>query len=157
MALVSEEPEYTHDKDTAPSTSWSGSYGGRNSETHGIVAIIEMIKEDIVREMGTARKDNAKNEDQYEKEREAMQQTLDSQIGLKMATEKELSSVEAQVEDTKGAKEKDASAENDLKNQLDLDCSWVSTHFDSRREKRKAEIEGLVDAKGFLAGVDNGI
>merc|ERR1719203_397597 len=120
----------------------------------------QMIKEDVAREIGTLRKDNDKSEGQYEKEREAMQQTMDSQIALKMATEKELVSVESQVEDmegTKGAKEKDAEAENDLKNQLDLDCSWVSTHFQSRRDKRKAEIEGLVDAKGFLAGVDNGI
>merc|ERR1719203_176395 len=114
----------------------------------------QMIKEDVAREIGTLRKDNDKSEGQYEKEREAMQQTMDSQIALKMATEKELVSVESQVEDMEGTK---GAAEKDLKNQLDLDCSWVSTHFQSRRDKRKAEIEGLVDAKGFLAGVDNGI
>ena len=36
------------------------------------------------------------------------------------------------------------------------DCKWVKTHFESRRDKRKTEMQGLVDAKSFLAGVDSG-
>ena len=32
-------------------------------------------------------------------------------------------------------------------------CAWVESHFDARREKRKAAIDGLVEAKNSLAGV----
>jgi len=46
--------------------------------------------------------------------------------------------------------------EQALEGTLNNDCAWVETHFDSRRDKRKAEIDGLVEAKNFLggAGVD---
>merc|ERR1719437_221687 len=93
MSLLA-EPEYTVDPDKAPETSWSGEYGGRNSETHGIVNILEMIKDDVAKEMGTARADDAKSQKQYEKQRNAMQETMDAQEALKLATEKELSDVE---------------------------------------------------------------
>jgi len=43
-----------------------------------------------------------------------------------------------------------------LENSVAKDCAWVKSHFESRRDKRKAEIDGLVEAKNFLAGVDAG-
>ena len=36
------------------------------------------------------------------------------------------------------------------------DCSWVETHFETRREKRQAEMAGLTDAKSYLSGVEAG-
>ena len=39
---------------------------------------------------------------------------------------------------------------------LSTDCAWVKTTFKTRREKRKLEMDGLVEAKDFLAGVDSG-
>merc|ERR1719183_2322974 len=46
-ALVQKAPEYAKDADKAPETSWSGSdYGGRKSESGGIIAILEMLAED---------------------------------------------------------------------------------------------------------------
>jgi len=161
MSLVATDPEYTTDPDKAPETSWSGgNYGGRNSETHGIVNILEMIKDDVAKEMNTAREDDAKSQRQFEKQRSAMQETMDAQVTLKLGTEKELSDVEQKLADTNGvksAKSKDLDAENELGNAISTDCSWVDTHFDSRRTKRAAEIDGLNAAKGFLAGVDSGV
>merc|ERR550514_792864 len=46
----------------------------------------------------------------------------------------------------------------DLKAQLDYkaaikpDCDWVLNSFEERAEKRKAEMDGLVTAKEYLAG-----
>lgn len=160
LSLVSAEPKYTIDKDRAPETSWSGGdYGGRKDETHGVVAIIEMIREDVEKEMKTARADDAKAEAQYEKEKSAMQDTLDAQTGMKLSTEKELTEVEGEIasmEEYKMGKEGDKAAENKLKQSITGDCSWVKTHFESRRTKRKAEIQGLVDAKDYLAGAESG-
>jgi len=160
LSLVSAEPKYTIDKDKAPETSWSGGdYGGRKDETHGVVAIIEMIREDVEKEMKTARADDSKAEAQYEKEKSAMQETLDAQTNMKLSTEKELTEVEgdiASMEEYKMGKEGDKEAEKDLKSSITGDCSWVKTHFESRRTKRKAEIQGLVDAKDYLAGAESG-
>jgi len=59
------------------------------------------------------------------------------------------------MQDTHEAKEgkiNDLAEAQALEGTLDKDCAWVKSHFDSRREKRKAEIEGLQEAKNFLAG-----
>jgi len=154
------EPKYTVDPNKAPETSWSTPYSGHNTETHGVIAILDMLREDIEKEVSILRADDAKSQRQFETEKGAMEETLDAHVAVKIATEKDLLSIEKQLMDTqnrKAAKSDDLDAENKLKETLFSDCSWVATHFQTRRDKRKAEIQGLVDAKGFLGGVDSGI
>merc|ERR1719456_606860 len=155
-----QKPEYTNDPDKAPETSWSGSdYGGRKSESGGIIAILEMLVEDTEKEMAEGRADNADAQAKYLKQNAALQETLDSQEETKANTEQELADLEEKMsnyEKFQKEKEDDQDAENDQKKSLATDCDWVKTHFDTRREKRKTEMQGLVDAKGFLAGVAAG-
>lgn len=40
----------------------------------------------------------------------------------------------------------------DYKKKITPDCDWMLNSFEERREKRKAEMNGLVTAKEFLAG-----
>merc|ERR1719231_1154940 len=153
-------PEYTNDADKALETSWSGSnYGGRKSETGGIIAILEMLAEDTEKEMKEGRADNADAQEKYLKQNGALQETLDSQETTKANTQEEKADLEEKISDyEKFKKEKsdDKDAEEDTKKSLGTDCKWVKTHFDTRRDARKTEIQGLVDAKGFLAGVAAG-
>merc|ERR1719331_3243751 len=159
-SLIQKAPEYAEDPDKAPETSWSGSgYGGRKSESGGIIAILEMLAEDTEKEMKEGRADDADAQEKYLKQNGALQATLDSQEETKASTESELADLEEKMNDYekfKNEKAADASAEEDNKKAIGTDCKWVKTHFDSRREKRKTEIQGLVDAKGFLAGVAAG-
>merc|ERR1719482_1301147 len=158
--LIQKAPEYAEDPDKAPETSWSGSdYGGRKSETGGIIAILEMLVEDTEKEMKEGRADDADAQEKYLKQNGALQATLDSQEETKASTERELADLEEKMsnyEKYQKEKEDDADAENDQKKSLGTDCAWVKSHFDTRREKRKTEMQGLVDAKGFLAGVAAG-
>jgi len=160
MAKGKREPEYTVDPDKAPETVWDGgNYGGLKEQSGGIIAIISMIKEDLEKEMLTGRADDAKAQTDYEKDRAAMKEMLDSQIASKMATEKELAELEAKILDMTSHKDQkglDLDSEEGLETDIYSDCSWIDTHFDTRREKRKTEIEGLVDAKHYLAGVESG-
>jgi len=152
------DPEYTVDKDKAPETSFSGGdYGGRQGESGGIIAILEMIKEDTENEMKVSRQDDADAEAGYEKNRGALKATLDAQIATKVQTEKELAATEektADMEEFKAAQAADLAEEQKLAASITKDCAWVDTHFESRRTARKTEIEGLVEAKSSLAGVD---
>merc|ERR1719201_1008704 len=158
--LIQKAPEYAEDPDKAPETSWSGSdYGGRKSETGGIIAILEMLVEDTEKEIKEGRADDADAQEKYLKQEGALQETLDSQEETKANTETELGDLEEKIatyEDHFDKKKGDLDAEKDTKKALSGDCDWVKTHFQSRREKRKTEIQGLVDAKGFLAGVAAG-
>merc|ERR1719502_635225 len=96
--LIQKAPEYTKDADKAPETSWSGSdYGGRKSETGGIIAILEMLVEDTEKEMKEGRADDADAQAKYLKQNGALQDTLDSQEETKASLEKELADLEDKI------------------------------------------------------------
>jgi len=154
-----QKPEYAQDADKAPDAGFSGDYGGRKSESGGIIAILEMLVEDTEKEMKEGRADDADAQEKYLKQNGALQDTLDSQEESKASTETELGDLEEKMsnyEKFKGEKLADADAEADTAKSLGTDCAWVKTHFKSRATKRKTEIQGLVDAKAFLAGVAAG-
>jgi len=157
---LAQEPQYTIDQDKAPETIWEGAdYGGRKSESTGIIAILEMCKEDIQKEIQEGRQWDADAQERYQFVRADLKDILDSQIASKIALEKQLAELEGTAVDTeefKSSKEGDLDAEKKLSDALYSDCSWVETHFKSRREKRKAEIAGLQEAKDYLAGVESG-
>jgi len=151
------EPEYSVDQDKAPETSFSSP--GRKGESGGIIAILEMIKEDTENEMKVSRQDDSDAEASYEKNRAASQETLDAETASKVQAEKELADTEekiADMEEFKSGKAADLAEEQKLSASIEKDCAWVKSHFESRRDKRKAEMEGLVEAKNFLAGVEAG-
>jgi len=161
IALVQQKaPEYAEDPDKAPeSSSFSSDYGGRKSETGGILAILDMLAEDLEKEIADGRKDDAEAQEEYMKQNGALQKTLDAQEETKVGLEEEKASLEEKIdaaEEFKKGQTDDKDAEGDTKKALLTDCKWVKTHFESRREKRKTEMQGLVDAKSFLAGVDSG-
>jgi len=150
-----EDPKYSVDEDKAPEADFSGG-AKRGQETGGIIAILEMVKEDTENEVKTSTDDDNEAEADYEKSRAALQETLDAQTASKVANEQELAELQEDIADTeelKDSKASDLAEEQSLEASLEKDCAWVESHFDSRREKRKAEIDGLVEAKNSLAGV----
>jgi len=151
-------PEYSQDPDKAPETTFSGA-DAHQSESTGIVSILSMIKEDLQKEMKEGKADEAKAQAEYEKQSGALQESLDAQKATKVSLEKEIAGLDdsiASAESYKNEKKDDLDAEEDMKKSLKTDCEWVKTHFDSRRDARKQEMAGLVEAKNFLAGVEAG-
>merc|ERR1712217_139781 len=119
---------YTVDADKAPETIWDGgNYGGRTSETEGIVAIIGMLKEDLQKEMKTAREEEAADQEAYVKDRAAMNAILDAHKATKVSLEKEKADTDAAITDTeeyKTQKGADLDSEGKLETALYEDCSW---------------------------------
>jgi len=143
-------------KQVQPETNWkSGKYSGRSSESSGIIAILDMLKEDLEKEIETARKDEAEDVDIFEKDRAALQDSIDAQQTALTETKKVVAEKEikkTRLEEKSEQKNGDLDGEKDKKAALETECAWVEKHFADRRKKRKAEIAGLVDAKNFLAG-----
>jgi len=161
FALVQQNaPEYSENPDKAPETSWSGSeYGGRKSESTGIVAILGMIKQDTEIEMKEARADDAEAQQEYLEQNGAMTKSMEALGASKSSTEGELADVQGKIEDLEESKkqsESDMDGEKKMEDSLNQDCAWVDTHFDTRRDARKTEMDGLVEAKNYLAGVEAG-
>lgn len=151
-------PEYKDDQDKAPETTFSGS-GSHQGDSTGIVAILEMIKEDLQKEIKEGQADEAKAQAEYQKQSGALADSRAAQKETRVSLEKEIAGLSenlADAEKHKGDKEADLAAEENMKKSLETDCAWVQTHFGSRRDARKKEMDGLVEAKNFLAGVESG-
>jgi hypothetical protein len=151
-----EEPELSdEDKHNAPDFK---KYGGRKEDSQPIISMISSIKEDLEKEMKTAREEEAAAQVLYKKQRSAAQESLDAAKSTKVEVEKELAELLSKKTGAEGfIEERGASIELEEKlgSTLQTDCSWLESHFDSRRSARKAEIEGLEDAKNYLAGAED--
>jgi len=152
-----EGPEYTIDKNKAPEDNFSGEYSAKDSESAGIVSIMEMLKEDLETEMKDSRAEDAEAEAKYEEEYGAMSDTLEAQEGEKVALEKALADTKEKVADLEellDKKHEDAVDIGKMGEALAKDCAWVATEFDARKEARETEIAGLQEAKNILAGAE---
>merc|ERR1719160_2400902 len=152
LELTQEDPKYTVDEDKAPEANFGGP---AKSESTGIIAILSMIKEDTEKEIKTSREEEAEAQAEYEKQRAALTETLNAQIKAKVALEDEKADVMDKIADNQAEKENKEELKGDKEGELEAmkpNCEWVLNTFDSRREKRKAEIQGLMDAKAILAG-----
>merc|ERR1719409_531001 len=160
--LIQQEPEkeYTIDKDAMPKTNWQEKgegkdYGGRKSDSQPIISMIAQIKADLENEMKVAREEDKAAQEEYLKQNKAMTESVEADTKTKIATEKELSETQATIadqEDFKARRQADLKNQEDLAVTIDTDCAWVQTHFESRRTARQTEIEGLQEAKNYLAG-----
>jgi len=153
-ALVQKGPEYAEDPDKAPDATFAGS-DSRKSETGGILAILGMLVEDSEKEMKDGRGDNADAQEKYMKQNGALTDTLNGEKEAKANLETEKADLEEKIaayEKHKNGKEADEKGEEGTQAALGTDCSWVKSNFQSRRDKRKTEMQGLVDAKAFLSG-----
>jgi len=152
LELAQKEPEYTVDEDKAPETSFGGP---RKSESKGIIAILSMLKEDLEKEIKTAREENAAAEAEYDKQRGEMDEAMDAMKKTETELKGEEADLEGKIADTEEAienHEKQKENNADEKEAMKPNCDWVKDKFEARRDKRKAEIEGLQKAKAILAG-----
>merc|ERR1719178_505613 len=153
-----EDPEYAVDPDKAPET-FSEPYGGRSSEGGGIVSILGYIKEDLENEIGTSKKAEAASQKEFEEQRAAATQVLNdlntkktSLEGMEAETDEKIADATEDKESTLTMKENKEKYRESLKPK----CDWMKGAFDTRREKRRTEMNGLLEAKASLAGAAAG-
>jgi DNA repair exonuclease SbcCD ATPase subunit len=142
-----------------PETNWDAEGGSRKGEAgaaRGVLEILAMLKEDLQKEIKSARQDEVDAQVEYEKVLLDLERGYRASKKSKLKAESELSDLKVEKADTteyKEAKEKELEDEEKLAKAIAANCDWVKTHFDKRHEAREAEIAGLQDAKDFLAGV----
>jgi peptidoglycan hydrolase CwlO-like protein len=153
-----EDPEYAVDPDKAPET-FSEPYGGRSSEGGGIVSILGYIKEDLENEIGTSKKAEAASQKEFEEQRAAATQVLNdlntkktTLEGMEAETDEKIADATEDKESTLTMKENKEKYRESLKPK----CDWMKGAFDTRREKRRTEMDGLLQAKASLAGAAAG-
>jgi len=149
-------PEYSVDEDKAPETGFSGG-GSRSSESGGVISLLSFIKEDAEKEIKTGRADEAAAEKKFDKQYGDLQATLDATTASKVQTEKQLADLQdkmAETDEYKQQKGNELDAQKQTEKTIFEDCEWVKTQFEERKEKRKVEIDELMESKNVLAGME---
>merc|ERR1719261_341555 len=148
------QPEYSVDPDAAPET-FSAPYGGRSSEGGGITSIMGYIKEDLENEIKTSKAAEAASQKEFEEQRAAALKSVEALNQKKVTLEQQEADLDEQIADAEGEKE----GKNTMKKQkkqyredLKPKCDWMKEAFETRRDNRQEEMNGLMHAKASLAG-----
>merc|ERR1719169_140688 len=144
---------------TPPPTTFEGEYGGASGENKGIVAILELIADDIKKDIAKATS-----------EEEASVKAYDALVADVDASISSLESTKSDLEGTMADDESSMTTEKGERttNQEDLDstlaflkeiargCDFIAVNFNTRLKNRQAEVDGLNKAKAILQGASFG-
>merc|ERR1719359_2075509 len=154
-----EDPEYAVDPDKAPET-FSKPYGGRSSEGGGITSIMGYIKEDLENEIKTSKADEANSQKQFEEQRAAALKSLEALNTKKVSLENleaDLDEKIAEAETEKAGKSDIKASKKQYREDLKPKCDWMKDAFETRRDKRQEEMNGMMMAKASLAGKEQSL
>lgn len=138
-----------------PPPTWEGGYGGKTGESEGIVSIMEMVHQDIVKDRSDAKADEDASQaefDAFKKDSEDKMAALDAQREAAEAAlgtaETEKQETETQRRTTKG------SLDSVMKKIRDINpnCEYYAVNYVMRTKNRQIEIDGLQKAKAILEG-----
>lgn len=138
-----------------PPPTWEAPYGGKTESANGIVAIMEMIHEDIQKDIAKAKEENEKAQADFD--------TFKSDSEAQVAS---LEQANDDLEGTKGNKEDDITSEKQeriaQKDQMTVainkvrdataGCDYITLNYNVRLTNRQNEIDGLSKAKAILQG-----
>merc|ERR1719258_413699 len=152
--MQKKQPAFDVSEDQAPDASFSS--GDKSAgESKGIVSIMTMLKEDLEDEGSNGVKAEEAAQTEFQKQRDAANKLIASLEEKKT----NLNEAKADTEQKIGAAE---DHQSDVQGQLDgrneelaaikPNCDWILKNFEIRRDRRKGEMEGLMDAQSLLSG-----
>lgn len=152
-AFIQGEPEFDRG-DAAPDAKFSGK-GSRAGQTKGINLLLQNIiegLEDEIRVQTQVEKDSVSAFGKALKTAEDLQKSLETkETNLKKAIA-DRNKDKDDEDKKKEANEKDLKDEQDYQAKIKPDCDFMLENWQSRYNKRKAEMDGLTTAKDFLSG-----
>jgi chromosome segregation ATPase len=141
----------------APPPAVADAYKSKSEESGGVIAMIDLLVQDLDKELTTAETEEKDAQADYEGFLKDSQEkrTEDSQ-GL---TDREaaLGGLEGDLlaaKDSKKSTAKELSATNKYISSLHAECDWLLQYFGVRKEARTSEIDALGKAKAVLSGAD---
>merc|ERR1719191_2639896 len=121
----------------------------------GILGILESLMDDIKKDMSLAKSEEDESMKTYQETRQKMIDEMDTDQELSNTKSHEMAVLEKKMsfaeEDLQQANSDKDGVEKVLES-LAEECEWVKTHYDKRKDKRNAEIDGLKEAKMILMG-----
>merc|ERR1719156_499897 len=112
-----------------PPATWDA-YAKKSQESNGVMAMIDMLAADLDKEIEEMR--------------------FEEKMGAKAGAEAELQ----KMEEEKAMTMKAAMTKAEELKDLHLDCDWLLSNFEVRKEARAGEVDALKKAKAVLSGAD---
>merc|ERR1719272_2499226 len=147
-----------HTQNKAAPAPPAAEFGGTKSEeSGGVIAMMDSMVADVNKEMQEMEFEEKDSQQEYEKfmsdsadKRADGSKTMADKSGVKADTEAALQ------KNTEGlaAKGKEAMANAEYISSLHGECDWLISNYDTRKEARTGEIDGLKKAKAVLSGAD---
>merc|ERR1719263_1442834 len=120
-----------------PPPTFEGGYGGKTGEAQGIVSIMEMVHEDIVRDRMDAKDDEATSQAEYDDFKKDSEAKMKELIAEKEATEKEMGTAEtkkSEEEKLRGTKKDELDAVLEKISDINPNCEYFEVNYVMRRD-----------------------
>jgi len=134
-----------------------GKFKKKGEEAGGVMAMMDTMKADVVKETQEAEFAEKDAQGEYEQmvkdaaaKRAADKKTIEEKLSIKAEAEAEL----IKSEDAKKVEEAELMATKEYISELHADCDWLLENYQTRKEARANEIDALKKAVAVLQGAD---
>jgi len=140
-----------------PPSTFEGGYEGATGESKGIQSMLEMIKEDLEKDIKQAEQEEEDSQKAFDEMKEDITKSMDSLEGDISDAEGVIADAEGEIENQKEIKTtKFESLEATMKEVKEAEpgCNYIAVNFNIRIKNRQVEIDGLLKARAILQGAD---
>merc|ERR1719188_326160 len=134
-----------------------GAYKKKSGENSGVLSMIDLLVQDLNKEMaeaGAAEKDAQADYEQLMADSAAKRTSDSALLTEKTAAKAGMEGDLQNLRDAHGALTRDLNATLKYISSLHAECDWLIKFFDVRKEARASEIDALGNAKAVLNGAD---
>jgi len=138
-----------------PPSTWDAPYGGKTSVSTGVVAALEVIEEDIQKDITTAKEAEESAVKKYVTFKEESLALIKNLLAAISDLNSAMGDKQDEVADNKKERlSKQQSLEASLKTIADANpgCEYLTIAYPTKLKNRQIEIDGLRKAKGILQG-----
>jgi hypothetical protein len=138
-----------------PPATWEGSYGGKTSETTGVIAILDMVYSDILQDMAKAKEAEGasqKEYDSFKSESEKQMKNLKDEENDKAKVKGKKETEKMETVKSRNTKKSELDGTVKKMKAVDPHCEYFEVHYVMRRTNRHIELDGLQKAMTLLRG-----
>merc|ERR1719362_1839152 len=160
LMLVQRQPEVAEqlkagEAPPPPPSTWDKPYGGKTQVSMGVVSALEIIEDDVQKDITTAKaaeKKAKKKYDTFKKETESIIKELKDAISDLEQAQGDKEDEVASQKKTRNGKNKELAGTMKTIEDANPGCEYLTIAYPKKVKNRQIEIDGLRKAKGILQG-----
>merc|ERR1719199_1473566 len=152
------QPEFEVSEDQAPDAKFSSKDSHKDATT-GIVSLLTNIKEELEKEVALGTSSEASAQRAYQELEANANKQIEEYDAQVVSLDDSIAKTDAEIladNNSKTDTEGEHTTTVEYLEEIAPNCNWIKAAFDKRAVARKAESEGLTQAKSILAGAAGG-